>query len=74
MSEYKGITITDEQQTFLKKNGINLSWLAQRAINRAMCKRIITIRPDQQEWLESQHINLSLITQVAIDKEMNGHG
>jgi len=74
MSEYKGITITDEQEEFRKKNGINLSWLTQRAINRAMCKRIITLRPDQQEWLESQHLNLNLIVQAAIDGEMNGHG
>lgn len=74
MTEYRACTITDEQQTFLKKNGINLSWLTQRAINRAMCKRIITLRPDQQEWLDGQHVNLDMLVQAAIDTEMNGHG
>lgn len=73
MTEYRACTITDEHQAFLKKNDINLSWLTQRAINNAMCKRIVTITPDRNEWLKGQHINLNLLLQVAIDEARNGH-
>jgi len=73
MTEYRACTITDEQQQFLKTNNINLSWLTQKAINQAMCKRIVTIRPEQRDWLNGVHVNLNILVQAAIDKEMNGH-
>ena len=74
MTEYRAATITDDQQTFLKKNNINFSTFVQNSIDHARCKHIVTLRPDQQKWLESHHTNISLLLMDAIDAEMKNNG
>lgn len=74
MTEYRAVTITDDQQTFLKEGNINFSIFVQNAIDHARCKHIVTLRPDQQKWVESHPININLLLMDAIDVEMKNNG
>lgn len=71
MTEYRAVTITDDQQTFLKDSNINFSTFVQHAIDRARCIHNVEIRPDQQKWLELSNVNLSFLVKHTIDEAMN---
>ena len=74
MTEFRGVTITDDHQKFLKENNIHFSTFVQNAIDHARCKHIVTLRPDQQKWAESHHTNINILLMDAIDVEMKNNG